>query len=114
MYRRLEVGTMSKLQIEDLPDPEDRFVLEECLAVGVCGKVYAACDSENKNRKVAIKMLKITRESFLYIQEEYRVLQEFSNHPNFPDYYGTFRKTEGREDEVWFVMEVIKKYYNCL
>lgn len=60
-------------------------------------------------RKVAIKVQKLTPESQPLIVEEYRVLRDFSSHPNLPEFYGVYRKRSGKKteyDQVWFVMEV--------
>lgn len=97
---------MSKLNFDDLPDPGDRFILGECLGVGICAKVHFATDSESGNRKVAIKIQNLNRDNIPYIKEEYRVLRELSNHTNLPEFYGIFRKNTENEDEIWFVIEV--------
>lgn len=43
------------------------------------------------------------------IVEEYRILRDFSEHPNIPDFYGVYRRRSAKKseyDEIWFVMEV--------
>lgn len=99
---------MARLNFDDLPDPGDRFILEECIGTGVCGKVYSAIDTESNSKKVAIKMQHLNRENIPYIQEEYRVLNELANHPNLPEFYGVYRKVGETDDEIWFCLEVIK------
>lgn len=70
----------------------------------------------NTGRKVAIKIQKLTPESQPLIVEEYRVLRDFSRHPNLPEFYGVYRKRSGKKteyDQIWFVMEVswIKHFF---
>lgn len=98
---------MAKLNFDELPEPGNRFLLEECVGSGVCGKVYSAIDSEAGGRKIAIKMQNLSRENVPYIQEEYRILHELSNHPNLPEFYGVYRKIGETDDEIWFCMEVL-------
>lgn len=97
---------MAKLNFDDLPDAGDRFILEDCVGTGVCGKVYCAIDTESSGKKVAIKMQNLNRENIPYIQEEYRILRELSNHPNLPEFYGVYRKVGEIDDEIWFSIEV--------
>ncbi|XP_017777903.1 PREDICTED: neither inactivation nor afterpotential protein C [Nicrophorus vespilloides] len=97
---------MSKLSIDDLPDADDRFVIEECIGTGICGKVFSAVDKGSNDRRVAIKTQRVNRESMGYIQEEHRVLMAHSEHPNMPDFYGAYRKVGESEDEVWFILEL--------
>lgn len=46
----------------------------------------------------------------MHINEEYRVLRDFSSHPNLPDFLGVYRKKGDGDnpDEIWFVLEVSK------
>lgn len=43
-----------------------------------------------------------------HINEEYRILRDYSSHPNLPDFYGVYRKkfTTMQSDEVWFILEL--------
>lgn len=71
------------------------------------------------NKKVAIKIQKLTPETQSLIVEEYRVLRDFAGHPNLPDFYGIYRRRSAKKsehDEIWFVMEVghILKIYSSL
>lgn len=92
--------------LASLPSPEERFVLGDCLNIGIDGTVYEATDTKANNMKVAIKIQKFKPENEVYLCEEYRILKNYSDHPNLPDFYGGFRK-EGDDDvEIWFVMEV--------
>lgn len=61
------------------------------------------------NKRVAIKIQKLTPETQSLIVEEYRVLRDFAGHPNLPDFYGIYRRRSAKKsehDEIWFVMEV--------
>lgn len=45
----------------------------------------------------------------MHINEEYRILRDFSSHPNLPDFLGVYRKKgDGVDnpDEIWFILEV--------
>ncbi|XP_018328516.1 neither inactivation nor afterpotential protein C isoform X2 [Agrilus planipennis] len=91
---------------DDLPEVDDRYNLGECIGTGVFGKVYIAKDTEAGGKKVAVKIQRYNRDTAHYVQEEYRILRDFSHHPNLPDFYGIFRRNDGNEDEVWFSMEL--------
>lgn len=93
------------MKIDNLPDAGDRYTLQDVIGEGVCAKVYRALDTENGNRPVAIKVQKYESDLKESIREEYRVLRDFSKHPNVPELYGVYRK-RGDPDEIWFVIEV--------
>lgn len=43
----------------------------------------------------------------MHINEEYRILRDFSSHPNLPDFLGVYRKKgSDNPDEIWFILEV--------
>lgn len=44
----------------------------------------------------------------MHINEEYRILRDFSSHPNLPDFLGVYRKKGDGDnpDEIWFILEV--------
>lgn len=56
--------------------------------------------------KVAVKVLQVDEDKLDDAREEYHVLRDFSDHPNLPDYYGTYVKRADDGDQLWFVMEV--------
>lgn len=99
---------MSLLAYDQLPHPDKRFELKEVIGTGVCSKVYRAIDKEANNRSVAIKCQRYEKDMMRHINEEYRVLRDFSSHPNLPDFYGVYRKTftTAQPDEIWFVLEL--------
>ncbi|XP_011500567.1 PREDICTED: neither inactivation nor afterpotential protein C [Ceratosolen solmsi marchali] len=98
-----------KLQrLDSIQDPGKRYSLRDCIGSGVCGDVYEAVDEE-AGRKVAIKIQTLTPETQPLIVEEYRVLRDFSSHPNLPDFYGVYRRRSGKKtdyDQIWFVIEL--------
>uniref|UniRef100_A0A1B6LPF4 Neither inactivation nor afterpotential protein C n=1 Tax=Graphocephala atropunctata TaxID=36148 RepID=A0A1B6LPF4_9HEMI len=96
----------TKLNLDSLNDPGDRFELGELLGSGVCGEVYTATDNEAGGKRVAIKIQKITKDRMDDIQEEYRVLRDLSSHPNLPDFYGVYLKRTRNGDQLWFVMQL--------
>lgn len=62
-----------------------------------------------ENKRVAVKVQKLTPESESMILEEYRILRDYTSHPNLPDFYGIYRRRSGKKteyDQIWFVMEV--------
>ena len=65
--------------------------------------------SLTENKRVAVKVQKLTPESESMILEEYRILRDYTSHPNLPDFYGIYRRRSGKKteyDQIWFVMEV--------
>ncbi|XP_047350442.1 neither inactivation nor afterpotential protein C isoform X3 [Vespa velutina] len=100
-------GTLQRL--DSMQDPEKRYALKEVIGSGVCGDVYEAIDQQAGNKKVAIKVQKLTPETQALIVEEYRVLRDFAGHPNLPDFYGIYRRRSGKKteyDQIWLVMEL--------
>jgi myosin III len=98
---------MSLLAYDSLPSPDRRFELKEIIGTGVCAKVYRAIDKEANNRSVAVKCQRYDKDMIMHINEEYRVLRDYSMHPNIPDFHGVYRKkfTTAQPDEIWFVLE---------
>lgn len=84
----------------------------------VCCSRVTTCKDKNltknvnyvsENKKVAIKIQKLTPETQSLILEEYHILRDFTGHPNLPDFYGIYRRRSAKKseyDEIWFVMEV--------
>ncbi|XP_015177355.1 PREDICTED: myosin-IIIb-like isoform X2 [Polistes dominula] len=101
-------GLSQHVNFDVIPDPGDRFVLEELIGEGTYGEVYSAYDKETDN-KVAIKILENVADNIEEIEEEYLVLRDLSLHPNIPIFYGLFlkrAKPAQEEDQLWFVMEL--------
>ncbi|XP_021703004.1 neither inactivation nor afterpotential protein C [Aedes aegypti] len=97
---------MLNLKIDTLPEPGNRYQLGEVIGTGVCAKVYKAVDTKASNKNVAIKIQKYEAELKTAIQEEYRILRDYSNHGNLLDFYGVYRKkVPGDADEIWFILE---------
>ncbi|XP_033328921.2 STKc_myosinIII_N_like and MYSc_Myo21 domain-containing protein ninaC isoform X1 [Megalopta genalis] len=96
-------------RLDSIQDPGKRYLLRECIGFGVCGDVYDAIDQNAGNKRVAVKVQKLTAESQPFIVEEYKVLRSLASHPNLPDFYGIYRKRSGKKteyDQIWFVMEL--------
>ncbi|KAK9300084.1 hypothetical protein QLX08_007125 [Tetragonisca angustula] len=101
-------GLSQHVNFDVIPDPEDRFVLEELIGEGTYGEVYSAHCNETGN-KVAIKILENVADNIEEIEEEYLVLRDLSHHPNIPLFHGLFlkrAKPAQEEDQLWFVMEL--------
>ncbi|XP_043288364.1 neither inactivation nor afterpotential protein C isoform X2 [Venturia canescens] len=99
-------GTLQRL--DSIQDPGKRYMLNDVIGSGVCADVYEAVDTQAGNKRVAVKVQKLTPESQALIVEEYRVFRDFAGHPNLPDFYGIYRKRSGRKgefDQIWFAME---------
>ncbi|KAM0737530.1 Myosin-IIIa [Formica fusca] len=101
-------GLSQHVNFDMIPDPGERFRLEELIGEGTYGEVYAAYDKETGN-KVAIKILENVADNIEEIEEEYLVLRDLSLHPNIPVFHGLFLKRAKpgqEEDQLWFVMEL--------
>lgn len=90
------------MNLNEFPEPSERYLLEECLGTGAFGRVYEATDSQASDKKVAIKIQKISQDSQRHIEQEYKVLRKLSWHANLLEFYGTYRKG----NEIWFSLEV--------
>lgn len=101
-------GLSQHVNFDLIPDPGERFQLEELIGEGTYGEVYAAYDKES-GKKVAVKILENVADNIEEIEEEYLVLRDLSLHPNIPIFHGLFLKRAKpgqEEDQLWFVMEV--------
>lgn len=99
---------MSHFNPDQLPEPGDRFVLQDVIGVGNWATVHRASDTQSA-KTVAIKVQRYNADQAGYIQEEYRVLRDFSTHPNLPIFHGVYRRRMDDDkdgDEIWFVLEV--------
>ncbi|XP_015595858.1 myosin-IIIb isoform X2 [Cephus cinctus] len=101
-------GLSQHVNFDVIPDPDDRFSLEELIGEGTYGEVYSARDKQSGNR-VAIKILENVADNIEEIEEEFLVLRDLSLHPNIPLFHGLFlkrAKPNQEEDQLWFVMEL--------
>ncbi|XP_078034391.1 myosin-IIIb isoform X2 [Augochlora pura] len=101
-------GLSQHVNFDVIPDPEDRFTLEELIGEGTYGEVYSA-HCKDTGDKVAIKILENVADNIEEIEEEYLVLRDLSLHPNIPVFHGIFlkrAKPAQEEDQLWFVMEL--------
>lgn len=55
---------------------------------------------------MAIKVQRIKPEYMADIEEEYKILRDLSSHPNLPDFYGAYKKSDDDGEKIWFVMQV--------
>lgn len=98
---------MLHLKVDSLPDPTNRFDVGEEIATGSWAKVYKAIDKEANGKTVAIKIQKYDNDRRTIIDDEYRILRDFSGNQNFLDFYGVYRKrVPNGTDEIWFVLQV--------
>lgn len=94
------------LNVASLPSPVERYKLECKLGSGIFGQVFKASDSQAAGKAVAVKVQAYSDENEVHIQEEYKILRDFSNHPNLIDFYGVFCDKSEAVRNVWFVLEV--------
>ncbi|XP_076174415.1 myosin-IIIb isoform X2 [Ptiloglossa arizonensis] len=101
-------GLSQHVNFDVIPDPGNRFILEELIGEGTYGEVYSAHCNTTGN-KVAIKILENVADNIEEIEEEYLVLKDMCLHPNIPHFQGLFlkrAKPAQEEDQLWFVMEL--------
>lgn len=124
--------------ISSLPDPTDKYKIEERIGEGTYGEVFRAIDLRtgkvsyilpansslfteflttilpyriSTGSKVAVKVLENISESIEEIEEEFMILKNISYHPNLPRFYGLYLK-KGKtteSDQLWLVMEVSRE-----
>lgn len=94
------------LNILSLPSPIERYTLDKQLGSGIFGEVFKASDTQATGKPVAVKIQVLTDDNEPHIQEEYKILRDFTKHQNLIDFYGVFlEKAEGLK-KIWFVLEV--------
>lgn len=98
------------LNVASLPSPAERYELGTKLGSGIFGAVYKATDTQAAGKSVAIKVQTYTDENETHIQEEYKILRDFTKHPNLIDFYGVFYDKSESARDVWFVLEVSQCY----
>ncbi|XP_014247275.1 myosin-IIIb-like [Cimex lectularius] len=97
----------SIMDLDLIPEPGNRLVLELLIGEGTYGEVYTARYAATGER-VAVKILENVSENIEEILEEYKILKDLCHHPNLPLFYGMFlrRFPVLEEDQLWFVMEL--------
>ncbi|XP_043279614.1 myosin-IIIb-like isoform X2 [Venturia canescens] len=101
-------GLSQHVNFDTIPDPGDRFSLQDLIGEGTYGEVYSALDKQTGNQ-VAVKILENVADNIEEIEEEYLVLRDLSMHENIPIFYGLFlkrAKPAQEEDQLWFAMEL--------
>lgn len=96
------------IDIDLLDEPADRFEIEALLGEGTFGEVHRALDTNNNNKKVAIKIFDNLNETLEEIEEDFAVISTHWIHPNIPHFIGLFLKKGASrpQDQVWLVMEL--------
>lgn len=94
------------LNIPSLPSPQGRYSLAKKLGTGIFGEYHKAKDSQAAGKEVSVKILFLKEETQPHIQEEYKILRDFTQHPNLIDFYGVFCDKSEYLKKIWFVLEV--------
>jgi len=107
-------GLSQHISFEQLPEPAERFQLEQVVGEGTYGEVFCAKDRDSGQR-VAIKVLENVADNVEEIEEEFLVLRDLSLHPNIPLFHGLFLKRgpTPEDDQLWFAMEVSDPKFIC-
>lgn len=99
---------MLHLKVDSLPDPTNRFDVGDEIATGSWAKVYKGIDKEANGKTVAIKIQRFDNDRRSIIDDEYRILRDFSGNQYFLDFYGVYRKhVPNGTDEIWFILQVL-------
>ena len=93
------------IKFDELESPETKWLLLESIGEGTYGEVFKARNLQTK-QFAAVKVMESINEVIEEIEEEYKILNELSNHPNLPKFYGIFMKKSTEEDQLWLVMEL--------
>lgn len=93
----------SIIDFSSLTDPYERFEIIERLGEGTYGECHVVNDKKNGDL-LAVKIQESVHEHLEEIEEEYRILKEFSCHENFPKFYGIYSRDENKE--IWFALEL--------
>ncbi|XP_053386580.1 myosin-IIIb-like isoform X4 [Mercenaria mercenaria] len=95
-----------EIKFSELENPEDSWELLDLIGEGTYGEVYSAKNKQT-GEIAAVKILESIHEIIEEIEEEYRILRDFNDHPNMPKFYGLYLKLgdSGTDDQLWMVME---------
>ncbi|CAD5118433.1 DgyrCDS7142 [Dimorphilus gyrociliatus] len=93
----------SIIDFSSLTDPYEKFEIIERLGEGTYGECHVVKD-KTQNNLLAVKIQENVYEHLEEIEEEYRILKEFSEDENFPKFYGIFSRDEHKE--IWFALEL--------
>ncbi|KAM3962727.1 STKc_myosinIII_N_like and MYSc_Myo21 domain-containing protein ninaC [Aphomia sociella] len=94
------------LNISTLPSPLERYELGTKLGSGIFGEVYKATDTQAAGKVVAVKVQTYRDDIESHVQEEYKILRDFTKHPNLIDFYGVFCEKSEDDKKIWFVLEL--------
>lgn len=94
------------IKFDELKSPDRTWVLLESIGEGTYGEVFKARNLQS-GQFAAVKVMESIDEVIEEIEEEYLILNELSNHPNLPKFYGIYMKRNHHdEDQVWLVLEL--------
>lgn len=94
------------LNITSLPSPIGRYKLIKKLGSGIFGEVFKATDAQAADKAVAVKVQIHFEDDDAHIHEEYKILRDFTSHPNLIDFYGVFCEKSESLRKIWFILEV--------
>ena len=93
------------IKFDELETPDNQWTLLESIGEGTYGEVFKARNVKT-NSYAAVKIMESINEVVEEIEEEYLILNELSNHPNLPKFFGAYMKKGNEEDQLWLVMEL--------
>ncbi|XP_013133964.1 PREDICTED: neither inactivation nor afterpotential protein C isoform X1 [Papilio polytes] len=94
------------LNITSLPSPIGRYKLIKKLGSGIFGEVFKATDAQAADKAVAVKVQIHFEDDDAHIHEEYKILRDFTSHPNLIDFYGVFCEKSESLRKIWFILEL--------
>ncbi|XP_013181389.1 PREDICTED: neither inactivation nor afterpotential protein C isoform X2 [Papilio xuthus] len=94
------------LNISSLPSPIGRYKLIKKLGSGIFGEVFKATDAQAADKAVAVKVQIHFEDDDAHIHEEYKILRDFTSHPNLIDFYGVFCEKSESLKKIWFILEL--------
>ncbi|KPJ11874.1 Neither inactivation nor afterpotential protein C [Papilio machaon] len=94
------------LNITSLSSPIGRYKLIKKLGSGIFGEVFKATDSQAADKAVAVKVQIHFEDDDAHIHEEYKILRDFTSHPNLIDFYGVFCEKSESLRKIWFILEL--------
>ncbi|XP_072936973.1 neither inactivation nor afterpotential protein C-like [Epargyreus clarus] len=93
-------------ELTSLPSPSERYQLDVTIGAGIFAKVYRAIDNESGVKAVAAKIQPLSEDRQDRIQDEYKILKDFTEHSNLIDFYGAFCDKSAPIPKIWFVVEL--------